>query len=72
MRCAGWPERLTFPPRWNDWLGRLTPYVAGPRFESLDPRRAGLFPPDGSLVVLVAWAAVPLLAAGYAITRWAA
>lgn len=58
-----------FPHPWNDWLGRLTPYVCLQQTESVHPKTTGLFSPGVSLLVLVIWAVVSLLAAGISLVR---
>jgi ABC-2 type transport system permease protein len=59
---------LSLPSPWNDRIGRFTLLVAAYQAVSLHPRQ-GLLSPDLSMMVIAAWAAVPLLIAAFLITR---
>jgi ABC-2 type transport system permease protein len=59
---------LVLPAPWKGDVGRFTMPFAASQVLALHPQRA-LFPPAVSLLVLAAWPAAALLAAGLAITR---
>jgi ABC-2 type transport system permease protein len=59
---------LFLPSPWNDRIGRFTLPFAATQVVSLHPR-PDLFTPALSMLVLIAWPAAALLAAGLVITR---
>jgi ABC-type transport system involved in multi-copper enzyme maturation permease subunit len=59
---------LVLPAPWNLRAGRFTLLLAAYQNVTLHPR-AGLLSPDLSLLVMLAWPAVALLAAGYVLPR---
>jgi ABC-2 type transport system permease protein len=59
---------LSLPSPWKTEIGRFTLAFAASQATALHPQ-AGLFPPAGSMLVLVAWPAVTLFIAGLVITR---
>jgi ABC-2 type transport system permease protein len=59
---------LLLPSPWKDDMGRFTMAFAASQVLAVHPQR-GLFSPAVSLLVLIAWPAVALLAAGVALTR---
>ena len=59
---------LFLPSPWKADIGRFTLAFAAFQVTALHPQ-AGLFSPGGSMLVLVAWPAGTLLAAGLVITR---
>jgi hypothetical protein len=59
---------LFLPSPWKADIGRFTLAFAASQVTALHPQ-AGLFSPGGSMLVLVAWPAGTLLAAGLVITR---
>jgi hypothetical protein len=59
---------LSLPAPWNERIGRFTMLVASYQLASLHPRQ-GLLPPFISLLVLLAWPAMGLLAAALLIDR---
>jgi hypothetical protein len=59
---------LVLPSPWKDDLGRFTMAFAATQVVALHPQ-PGLLPPAASMLVIVAWPAAALLAAGLVITR---
>jgi ABC-2 type transport system permease protein len=59
---------LAFPSPWKDEIGRFTMPFAASEVVALHPQ-AGLLSPAASILVLIAWPAAALLAAGLVITR---
>ena len=59
---------LSLPSPWKADIGRFTMAFAASQVTALHPQ-AGLLSPGASMLVLVAWPAVTLLAAGLVITR---
>ena len=59
---------LSLPSPWKTDIGRFTMAFAASQVTALHPQ-AGLFPPGGSMLVLVAWPAGTLLIAGLVLTR---
>jgi hypothetical protein len=59
---------LLLPSPWDDRVGRFTVALAAYQVVALHPQR-GLLAPGLSLVVLVAWPAIVLVAAGVVISR---
>jgi ABC-2 type transport system permease protein len=58
---------LLLPSGWKDDIGRFTMPFAASQVLALHPQR-GLFSPGASMLVLIAWPAVALLAAGVLLT----
>ncbi len=59
---------LTLPSPWKDDVGRFTMAFAADQVVALHPQ-SGLFSPTASMLVLIAWPAAALLAAGLVIAR---
>lgn len=59
---------LLLPSPWKDDLGRFTMPFAASQVLAVHPQH-GLFSPGASMLVLIAWPAVALLAAGVLLTR---
>lgn len=59
---------LLLPSPWNTWLGRLTMPLAAYQLAS-QHAQAGLLPPALSLLVLLAWPAIAVLAAAILLVR---
>jgi hypothetical protein len=59
---------LVLPSQWKDDVGRFTMAFAASQVIALHPQ-AGLFSPAASMLVLLAWPAAALLAAGLIVSR---